>query len=50
MVDYPRAKLLRDLEQEFVPDYDPRTCPQPTNGQRMRSNTSPSASDALNKA
>ncbi len=28
MVDSPRrAKLLRDLEQEFVPDYDPQNMP-----------------------
>ena len=45
-----RAKLVRDLEQDFVPDYDAQNMPQATSGRPMPSNTSPSGSAGSSRA
>jgi hypothetical protein len=43
-----RTRLLRDLEQDFLPDYDAQNMLS-TNARHARSNTSPSALDAWSK-
>lgn len=45
-----RARLLRELERDFVPDYDAQVCQPATNERPMRWSTSPSVLAGLSKA
>ncbi len=45
-----RAKLLRELDQEFIPNYDALNMPSATSEPLTRSNTSPFGSEKSKKA